>query len=195
MRTTFLSTLVTCTALGTTTLAAPAQYELDASHTTVMFSIDHVGYAATLGIFGDVAGTFTYDMDTQDLSNVAVTIAADSVQTFHDARDGHVKNKDFLNVGAYPQITFAAANGTPVSATSGTVTGNLTILGETHPVTLDVTLNKAADYPFGHKRFVLGLTLTGKIKRSTFGMNYAVANGLVGDDVAIRIETEAMRME
>ena len=75
------------------------------------------------------------------------------------------------------------------------MTGDLTILGQTQPVTLDVTLNKAAAYPFGHKRFVLGLSLETVIKRSDFGMEYGVANGLVGDEVAIKIETEAMQME
>ncbi|MEM6341044.1 MAG: YceI family protein, partial [Pseudomonadota bacterium] len=85
--------------------------------------------------------------------------------------------------------------GSPSSETSGQVTGDLTLLGQTQPVTLDVTLNKAAEYPFGHKRFVLGLSLESSIKRSEFGMTYGVENGLVGDDVTIRIETEAMRIE
>jgi len=194
MRHLALSSILAITTLTAPALAAPAQYELDPTHTTVMFTIDHVGYAATIGVFGEVAGTFTYDMDTQDLSNVQVAIAADSVNTFLEARDGHVRKRDFLDVSAHPQITFTAESGTPRNGTTGTVTGDLTILGQTQPVTLDVTLNKAAVYPFGHKRMVLGLSLTGKINRSDFGMTYAVDNGLVGDEVAIRVETEAMQM-
>ncbi|MEM8690452.1 MAG: YceI family protein [Pseudomonadota bacterium] len=193
-----LTLITTCIAIGgaaQTAAADPSTYELDPSHTTIYFTVDHIGYSKTLGIFGEVSGTFVYDMDTQELSDVAVTIKSDSVNTFHEARDGHVKNQDFLHVSEFPDITFAAANGSPSSETSGQVTGDLTLLGQTQPVTLDVTLNKAAEYPFGHKRFVLGLSLESSIKRSEFGMTYGVENGLVGDDVTIRIETEAMRME
>lgn len=171
------------------------QYELDPTHTAVFFTVDHIGYAKTLGIFGEVVGTFTYNMDTQELSDVNVKIQADSVNTFNEARDGHVRNKDFLEVQRFPEITFTASSGNPESEKAGTVTGELNLIGQTKPVTLNVKLNRAETYPFGHKRFVLGLSLDTVIKRSEFGMNYAVANGLVGDDVEIRIETEAMRIE
>jgi len=178
-----------------TASAEMATYELDGSHTAVFFTVEHIGYSKALGIFGDVSGTFDYDIDTQQLANVQVTIATGSVDTFHDARNGHVKAKDFLNVSAHPEITFTAASGTPTSNASGTVTGDLTILGTSQPVTLNVQLNKAAAYPFGHKRFTLGLSMDTAINRSDWGMDYGVGNGLVGDEVAITIETEAMRME
>lgn len=189
------STALTALVLGTSALAEPARFELDPSHTAVYFVVDHIGYAGTLGIFGTVSGSFTYDMETQDLSDVLVSIDAASVNTFDEARDGHVRNKDFLDVSTHPEITFVASGGTPTSDTEGSVTGDLTILGKTQPVTLNVTLNKAAEYPFGHKRLVLGLSLETSINRSDFGMSYAVDNGLVGDTVDIRIETEAMKME
>ena len=192
--------VLTCTALataifGSTALAEPARYELDPAHTAVFFTVDHIGYAKTLGIFGTVSGEFTYDMESQDLSDVQVSIDAASVNTFDSARDGHVRNKDFLDVSNHPEITFVATGGTPTGDTTGTVTGDLTILGQTRPVTLDVTLNKAAEYPFGHKRMTLGLSIETSIERSDFGMTYAVGNGLVGDTVNIQIETEAMKMD
>lgn len=189
------NTVLATVVFGASAMAEPARFELDPSHTTVFFTVDHIGYARTLGVFGTVSGDFTYDMDRQDLSNVQVSIDAGSVNTFHDARDGHVRNKDFLDVSNHPEITFVATGGTPTSDTGGTVTGDLTILGQTQPVTLDVKLNKAAEYPFGHKRLVLGLSLETTINRSDFGMSYAVDNGLVGDAVYIQIETEAMKME
>ena len=181
-------------AVATPALADKALYQLDDTHTAIYFTVDHIGYSKTLGIFTGLEGTFMYDTDTQELSDVNVTIQADSVNTFHQARDGHVKNKDFLHVSAHPTITFTATEGAPESDTAGTVTGELTILGVTQPVTLEVTLNKVGDYPFGHKREVLGLSMTTSIMRSDFGMMYAVENGLVGDQVDITIETEAMNM-
>lgn len=182
-------------ALPVAAQAEMARYELDPSHTAIYFTIDHVGYAKTLGIFPGVEGSFQYDTETQELRDVTVTIDAASVDTFHDGRNEHVRDADFLDVSNHPEITFTANGGTANSDTEGTVQGELTILGETQPVTLNVTLNKADTYPFGHERFVLGLSMDTSIQRSNFGMTYGVENGLVGDTIDINIETEAMRME
>lgn len=189
-------TLLTAFAFGAFGVAAHAEmarYDLDPTHTALYFIIDHIGYAKTLGVFTDVTGSFFYDTDTQELRDVQVAIQATSVNTFNDARDGHVRNRDFLDVTTHPEITFVANSGTPNDASSGTVTGDLTILGQTLPVTLNVTLNKVGAYPFGHKKEVLGLSLDTSIRRSDFGMNYGVDNGLVGDEVTINIETEAIK--
>lgn len=176
-------------------LAEPHRYELDPEHSTIAFLVDHLGYADTLGLFLEFEGGFTYDMESQALSDVTVTVQTASVNSFNAARDDHVRNKDFLNVGSFPVMTFTATGGTPTSETTGTVEGNLTLLGQTHPLTLEVTLNKAANYPFGHGRFTLGISAKGTVIRSQYGMTYAVDNGFVGDEVQLILETEAMRVE
>ena len=181
--------------VATPALAEPHRYELDPEHTTIAFLVDHLGYADTLGLFLEFEGGFTYDMETRELSDVIVTVQTASVNSFNDARDNHVRNKDFLDVETYPVMTFTATGGTPASDTSGTVEGELTLLGQTHPLTLEVTLNKAANYPFGHGRFTLGISAKGTVIRSQYGMNYAVDNGFVGDEVKLILETEAMRIE
>ena len=181
--------------LATAASADMARYELDPEHTAVYFTVGHLGYADVLGIFTEVQGGFMFDADTQDLGDVTVTITAASVNTFNDARNGHVRNADFLDVNTHPEITFVATGGSATSDTTGTVEGQLTILGQTLPVTLDVTLNKSGPYPFGHGREVLGLSMSTQVKRSDFGMTYGVDGGLVGDEVTINIETEAMLME
>ncbi|MFK7878180.1 YceI family protein [Roseobacter sp.] len=191
---TFIATTALLTTLAATAQADLARYELDGEHTAIYFTVDHIGYAKTLGIFTDLSGSFMYDVETQELGEVVVSIDAGSVNTFHKRRDGHVRGGDFLHVSEHPEITFVASGGTPSGDTIGTVTGDLTILGVSLPVTLVVTLNKVADYPFGHKREVLGLSMATKIQRSDFGMTYGVENNLVGDEVTINIETEAMKM-
>ena len=191
----FLMTTALVASLTTAAHADMATYELDPEHTTVFFLIDHIGYAKTLGLFTTVTGNFMYDADTRELGEVNVSIDAASVESFNEARDNHVRKSDFLDTAKHPTITFTATGGTATSDTSGTVTGDLAILGQSLPVTLDVELNKAAPYPFGHKREVLGLSMTTSIQRSDFGMTYGVANGLVGDTVSIQIETEAMKIE
>ena len=175
--------------------AEPARYELDPEHTTIAFLVEHVGYARTLGLFAETSGSFVYDTDTQDLSDVRVTVGTSSVETLNDPRDEHVRSGDFLDVEAHPEMVFTATGGTPQSDTAGTVEGELTLLGQTVPLTLEVTLNKAEAYPFGHGRFTLGLTARGSLLRSDWGMDYGVENGLVGDEVTLIIETEAMRVE
>ncbi len=193
---TVLTIPATVLALGANAVsAAPEQYELDPDHTVIAYTVGHVGYANVLGIFGEVSGTFGYDTETQELSDVAVTIGAASFDTFHDARDVHVNSGDFLDTATYPEITFVASEGAPEGDASGTVTGDLTLLGQTHPATLNVTLKEAEAYPFGHGRFTLGLSMTAEIERSTWGMPYGVDNGLVGDTINIMIETEAMQIE
>jgi polyisoprenoid-binding protein YceI len=181
--------------VGSPALAEPHRYELDPEHTTIAFMVEHLGYADTLGLFLTFEGGFTYDTETQDLSDVIITVQTASVESFNKARDGHVRSKDFLNVEAFPVMTFTATSGTPTSETKGTVEGELNLLGQSHPLTLDVTLHKAANYPFGHGRFTLGISARGTVKRSAYGMTYAVENGFVGDDVQLILETEAMRVE
>ncbi|MEP4194787.1 MAG: YceI family protein [Aliishimia sp.] len=191
----FLVTTALIATLSTAAHAEMATYELDPTHTTVFFTVDHIGYAKTLGLFTTVTGSFKYDATSKELGDVNVSIDAASVESFNEARDAHVRKSDFLDVENHPAITFTATGGNATSDTKGTVTGDLTILGQTLPVTLDVNLNKAAAYPFGHKREVLGLSLNTSINRSEFGMTYGVSNAIVGDVVAIQIETEAMKME
>ena len=173
--------------------AAPEKYELDEDHLTVAFFVSHIGFKNQLGVFRDVEGGFTYDAATQTLSDLRVEIEADSVDTFNKARDRHVRDDDFLAADDHPKITFVMTSAEATGETTGTVTGDLTLRGVTKPVTLDVTLNRAADYPFGHKAFTLGVSAKGMVRRSAFGSTYALEGGLVGDEVEIVIEAEAIQ--
>lgn len=179
-------------------LAATAEmtrYELDRDHTVVAFLVDHIGYARVLGRFTEIEGHFMYDPATRELGAVAVTVGTGNVQTDNTARDGHVQGGDFLDVTAHPAMVFTANGGDATSDTTGTVAGTLSLLGQDRPLTLDVTLNKVAEYPFGHRRETVGLSARGTLMRSDWGMEYGVANGLVGDAVEILIEVEAIAAE
>ncbi|MFK7857399.1 MAG: YceI family protein [Granulosicoccus sp.] len=180
---------------SSTSLAAAQSYTLDPAHTTVAFLVDHVGFAKTLGLFTEVSGSLSFDQETSTVTDIAISVATGSVNTAHEARDKHVRNKDFLNVERFPEMTFNAASATIDSNGAGEIEGNLTLLGSTQPLTLSVTLNKAERYPFGHKRFTLGVSASGELNRSDYGMNYGVANSLVGDTVTLIIETEAIQVK
>lgn len=176
---------------ATSTMAAPQQYTLDPEHTTVAFLVEHAGYAKTLGHFQDVSGSFTYDEETRQVSAVTITAETDSVQTNHEARDKHLRSKDFLNVEKYPDMIFTADGAVVQDDGSADLPGMLQLLAETRPLVLSVSLNKAEKYAFGHKKFTLGVSARAVLQRSDYGMQYGVANALVGDTVELIIEIEA----
>lgn len=172
--------------------AAPETYRIDPEHLSIGFLVHHIGYADTLGMFREAEGSFVFDPEARTLEDLTVTIQAESVFTNHQRRDDHLRGDDFLDVEAHPEITFVATSAEPTGETTGTVTGDLTILGVTQPVTLDVTLNKRGEYPFGNN-FVMGISARTTVTRSDYGMTYAVDNGWVGDDIEVIIEVEAIR--
>lgn len=175
--------------------AEMARYDLDPDHVVVAFLVKHIGYENVLGTFAGVTGHFLFDPETRTLGAVEVSIGAETVDTRHEARDGHVKSADFLNVAAFPTITFTADGGSPRSQTEGTVAGTVTILGVSQPLSLDVTLNKVAPYPFGHGKETVGISARGSLDRSAFGMSYGLAGEMVGDRVELIIEAEAIRAD
>lgn len=190
----FLVAALLTLSLVPSAFAAPRTYDIDPDHAAIAFTVDHIGYAKTLGQFLTTEGSFVYNEETRELGEVTVEIDATSVFSNHKRRDDHIRNQDFLHTKEHPLITFTANGGIAESDTAGKVTGDLTIRGVTQPVTLDVTLNKAAPYPFGHKKQTLGISARGTIKRSEFGMTYALG-GLVGDEVELIIEVEAIQRD
>lgn len=179
-------------------VAKPESYEIDPDHAVVAFLVDHVGYAKVLGMFRKIEGSFVYDAEKRALSDVRVVVQSDSVFTNHRKRDEHLTGPDFLNAGEFPEMVFTAAGAEATGDKTGKLSGNLQLVGATHPLTLDITLNKAAEHPltggaFSSKSFAVGISARGTFKRSPYGMKYGVDNGWVGDDVELIIEFEALR--
>jgi len=179
---------------ATPALADADLFEIDKSHFSIVFNADHIGYGATWGMFLDGSGSFRFDEDARTLSDLSVTIDASSVFTNHDRRDGHLRSADFLDAEAHPAITFVMTGAEPTGETTGKVMGDLTLRGVTRPVTLDVVLNKIGPYPWGSNH-VVGVTAETTLRRSEWGMTYAVEDGLVGDEVPVVIELEAIRQD
>lgn len=177
--------------------AAPQTYRIDPEHLSVGFLVMHIGYAKVLGMFREAGGQFTFDEDTGELSDLSITIAAASVFSNHEKRDGHLRGKDFLDVDRHPRIVFRAAGAEDLGDRRYRLDGRLTLTGQTRPVSLDVVWNKSGRYPFGPggiaPPYVIGLSARGSFKRSDFGIDYAVSNGWVGDEVELIIELEAQR--
>ena len=185
--------LLISSALAITTMASaalPSQWQLDDSHTRVGFSVNHLGFSTTMGHFGDVQGTVNYNIKTPNKTNMNFTIATDSIDTNWDARDKHLKTDEFFNVAKYPTMTFKSTKVSFINPQQAKITGDFTMLGQTKPLTLDVTLNKIANSPLT-KEPVIGFRATGNIDRAAYGMT-AYASGIT-TNVPIQIDGELVQ--
>ena len=182
--------------VAATAHAEVARYQLDPDHLAIGFLVDHIGYAKTLGLFRKASGSFSYDAASGQLSELKVVIEASSVFTNQDARDGHLRGKDFLDVARFPRLVFTASGARRNGDRDFVIEGQLEMLGQKRPVSLRATLNKSERSPIGPlmlKPWVAGVSARTRIKRSDFGMTYGVVNGWVGDEVEVIIELEAKR--
>lgn len=184
------SILVMSLSLPGTAHAQIETYSFDKVHTQILFFVNHLGFSHSQGEFLDFDGGFTFDRGEPEKSNVEVTIRTDSIDMDDEKWDAHMKNADFFNVEQYPTMHFKSTAITLTGKDTADITGDLTILGVTKPVTLSTKLNKVGPHPFGSK-YMAGLSASAHIKRSDFGMNYGLP--MIGDDVEIRIEVEAVR--
>ena len=186
MRLTALA-LTAALALGTpAAIAAP--YVLDKSHAHVTFTVDHLGFSTVHGQFRAFDAEIDFDPGRVEATKVSFTIDAASVDTFWEARDKHLRGADFFDVDNHPSITFVSTSVTPTGAETADVTGDLTILGITKPITLQAKLNKYGPSPFNPQQQIAGFTVTGTIDRTAFGMDYAAP--AVGVEIPIQIELE-----
>jgi len=173
--------------------AAPEAYELDPTHLSIGFMVDHIGYGKVLGLFLKGRGSYRFDEASGTLTAVRIEVESESVFSNQRQRDGHIRGGDFLNAGKYPTMVFTADGAKRTGPKTFEVAGQLELLGESRPLTLQATWNKSAESPLPGKRYTMGVSARGTVKRSAYGMNYAVANGWVGDDVDVIIEFEAIR--
>ena len=172
-------------------LVTGGTYQADPGHTLVTWTVDHLGFTPYTGVFGDVAGTLTLDPRNPAAAKVDMTIpvakvtTASSALTAHLLRAGKDGGKpDFF--GAAPADARFVSTRVVARGQSAQVTGDFTLNGVTRPVTLAVSFYGAGPNPqqMGGGEG-LGFTATGSIRRSDFGLGYAIP--MVGDEVALNI--------
>jgi len=180
-------------ALALATLSASAfaadSYTIDPAHTYPHFTISHLGFSTMHGRFNSTSGTVVVDRKGTG-SSVDVKIATASVDTGFQKRDDHLRSGDFLNAVEFPVITYKSTKIVFSGESAATVDGNLTMSGVTKPVTLKVGHIKCAVNPQS-KKDVCGFDATAKIKRSDFGIKFALPN--IGDDMDLTFEVEAVK--
>ncbi len=168
--------------------AEPVTFALDPAHTQVAFSIDRFGFNRVLGQFDQVEGEVILDEANPAASSVRAVVQIASVDAGNATREEHLRGERWLNAAQFPTMEFRSTSVRLVSETRAEVTGDLTLLGQTHPLTLDVTLNRIADAPNNQRR-TAGFSATGTLSRAAWGS--ATAANLIGDAVSIQIEALA----
>lgn len=188
-----MSTMTAVRTVDGETVPEAATYEIDPSHSSVEFVVRHMGLAKVRGRFADFEGRIEVAEDVAR-STAQATIRTASVDTRDESRDGHLRSADFFDVETYPEMTFRTR---AVRQHDGDwlVDGDLTIVGVTRPVTLEVDVEGGALDPWGFER--IGLAATTTINREDFGLgwNQALETGgwLVGKEVKIEIAVEAVK--
>lgn len=161
------------------------EWVLDAAHSSVAFSIRHLGISKVRGGFGRFDTRF--EVDETGAAAIGASIDLDSFDTGNPDRDAHIRAADFLDVANRPTLTFRAAGPVRI-AENFTVSGDATLGTVTAPVTLGVEWGGVQDFgPSGERH--AGFSATGVIKRSDFGVGDALP-GLLSDAVKIELEIQ-----
>jgi len=167
-------------------------WQLDPYHTQVEFSAKHLGMMTVRGYFDEISAKADIDPDHPETSSVEVTMSTASIRTNNGVRDNDLRSSNFLEVDKYPEITFKSTSVEPAGPDHYKLTGDLTIKGNTRPVTLDVTRYGELNDPqmMGHR---IAYSATSKINRKNFGLSFAmILDGrmVVSEDIQINIEGE-----
>jgi len=174
---------------------AKTKWNLDPAHSEIGFKVKHMMITNVSGSFGK----FEVNVETEgiDFATASIDFTADlaSISTGNDDRDNHLKSGDFFDATQHPNLKFVSTKIEKKDQDSLVLHGNLTVKGTTKPVTLDVEYGGIAKDPWGNEK--AGFTVTGKINRTDFNLNWnaALETGgfLVGEDVKLYAELELVK--
>jgi polyisoprenoid-binding protein YceI len=162
-------------------------YTVDREHVTVLFEVNHLGYSGYIGRFNDIVATLDFDPVQPEASVLDVQIASASVDTPSDVLDDKLRGSAMFDAAKHPFIRFQSQAIAVTGASTGKVTGNLTLNGITKPVTLDVQFNGGSQNAFSGK-YTLGFHASGRLDRTDWGLT--AWTPAVGKDVTLTIRAE-----
>jgi polyisoprenoid-binding protein YceI len=181
---------------ATVTAATPlvGTWAVDPAHSTVEFSVKHLGIATVKGVFREFEGTLEIGAELASATATG-TVKVASLDTNEPQRDEHLRSPDFFDAGTYPELTFASTAIRPVDDGAFEIDGEITMRGVTQPITLTAEVQGFEQDPWGNDR--VGLEIVGQLKRGDFGMtfNQALGSGnmLVSDRVKLSLDVSAVK--
>jgi polyisoprenoid-binding protein YceI len=163
-------------------------FKIDPVHSSIVFSIKHLGVTDFYGRFNDVSGTIVFDKADPSKSSVEVSIPVESIDTKNGKRDQHLRSPDFFNAKQFPMIVFKSKS-VEGSGDTYKATGDLLLHGVTKPLTLEI--KRGPDGPGMEGEVRGGGETRFTIKRSDFGMNFM--QGGLGDQVTVLLSIEGVK--
>ena len=187
-------------ALAVSAVAMSAQakdWKIDAAHSEADFSIKHMAISTVHGTFRGVSGTIKYDPSDVVKSGVEASIDVASVDTGVAQRDTHLKSPDFFDVAKFPTMTFKSTS-VAKAGDHYDVTGDLTLHGVTKKVVLKLDEPGKEETGMDGKSVHRGFTATTTINRKDFGLTWngtlKTGDSVLGDDVKIELDVEAVQI-
>ena len=180
-------------AMPVAAFAAADNYAVDPLHSSVNFSVEHLGLTNIYGRFNKFAGTFSVDKaaKTGSLDATVDTVSIDTNENDKGSRarsrDEHLRSADFFNAAEFPKMTFKSTKVTFSGDNPSSIEGNLTLLGVTHPLTLTIERFKC-NPASGNAKERCGALAVGKLKRSDYGMKRGIPN--IGDEITLVLAVE-----
>jgi len=185
----FLSTTAIAFAMLSFTVISDINWSADIVHSRVGFTVNHLGIA-------DINGSFTtYEAkitgSKPDFSDAVVELSGDvsSISTGNEMRDGHLKAADFFDAAKFPKFSFKSNSFKKLKDKTYIVLGDFTLHGITKPVTLNAELVGTVTHPMTKKEMI-GFKVTGKIKRSDFGVGAGFPAPMLSDEVKLIADLE-----
>ena len=172
--------------------AAPEKYNLDPSHSQIVFTYNHLGYSTGAGMFSGFNGEIMFDQADPAASSVTVSFPVKSMLTGWEARFEHFMSKDFFDATDDEMVTFTSTAIEVTGEKTAKITGDLTLNGVTKSVVLDAVLNQAGEHPMEKKAW-LGFSATTVLMRSDYGLGMFAP--YVSEEVPVSISIEAMKAE
>ena len=171
------------------------QWSVDQSHSEVTFKVKHMMIANVTGIMKEYSITAETEGDDFTTGTVKFVGKTASIDTGNEQRDAHLGSEEFFDVAKYPEITFTSTGTEKVEAGNYRLLGDLTIRGITKKIDLFIEFGGIQKDPWGNTK--AGFTVTGKINRKDFGLNWNAAleagGVMVSEDVKVACEIEMIR--
>ena len=169
-------------------VVAPSTWTLDKNHGKLGFTITHLMISDIEGSFKNFDAKIT--TPNEDFTDAVVEMTAEttSINTDNEKRDNHLRTDAFFDVAKFPLMTFKSTSFKKTGTNTYKVTGDLTMHGVTKPVNLDVICNIGADPQ--SKKPIAGFKITGKLKRTDFGIGTSFPAAMVSDEVTINANGE-----
>ncbi|MER6784531.1 YceI family protein [Streptomyces sp. NPDC000658] len=175
--------------------ALTGDYAIDPAHSTIGFTARHAMVTNVKGKFTDFTGALHLDGVDPSRSTASIDVTMDSIDTGSADRDGHLKSADFFKTDEFPTMTFRSTSAEALGGDDYRISGELSILGVTKPLTIDLEFNGSAKDPFGNER--VGFEGKAEILRSDWGLtwNAALETGgvLVSDKIKLNFDISAIK--